>query len=280
MVFSIFYFSGTGNTKWAVAETVKIAEKNGHQANMYSIDNFRDKAPGYFTSLVRESDCIGFANPIYGATLPKIMKDFIFFLTGEWMKEQIPPKPVFVINTVGYVNAFGPFEAKKLFDSDCFYLQAYCNIRLCNNVSTPKFKSVPVSSGKLNIRKDRAVTKLEHMILSLAKSKKMIHGIGPYLLPGILIRKRMAPEIENYFRTLQVQNETCTRCMACVNNCPTHAISYDGEKFMFSDRCSACMRCYNFCRTASILVDGKFADPAEYIRYRGPEGKKVKESTL
>ena len=274
MVFSIFYFSGTGNTKWAAAETVKIAEKNGHRANMYSIDNFRDKAPEYFTSPALEADCIGFANPIYGASVPAIMKDFIFFLTDEWLKEQISPKPVFVINTVGYVNAFGPFEANKLFDPDCFYLQAYCNIRLCNNVSTPKSKSVPISREQLNTRKAKAVTKLEHMILSLAKSKKMIRGIGPYLLPGILIRKRMASEIENFYRTLQVQNETCTRCMVCINNCPTHAISYDGEKFVFSDRCSACMRCYNFCSTASVLLDGKFGDPAEYVRYRGPEGEK------
>lgn len=37
MLFSTFYFSGTGNTKWAVGQFKDIVIKNGHQAELYCL---------------------------------------------------------------------------------------------------------------------------------------------------------------------------------------------------------------------------------------------------
>jgi len=238
---------------------------------MYSIDNFVDKNPEDFMELIKESDYVGFANPIYGASIPPIMKKFVAFLTEACRREPIVKKPIFIINTFGYVNAFGPFEAKRLFDKNYLQLQAYSNIRLCNNISTYQYKAKPVKREKMDIRKEKAVTKLEFLYTNLLKSKKSIDGIGLYLLPGILIRKKAGYKIKKNYQVLSVKDETCKRCMVCVKNCPTHAISYDGKDFVFSDVCTSCMRCYNFCPTASILVNGVFTNPTKYIRYIGPE---------
>lgn len=271
MLFTTFYFSGTGNTKWAVEQFRSLVIQSGHQAKLYSIDNFKGWASEDLIKIFKESTCIGFANPIYGADIPPIMKAFIRFLTDSLKNKKIHSKSFYVINTFGYVNASGPFEAKKLFGKDCFRLMAYVNIRLCNNISTYKHKSKLASIEKQRVRKAWAVDELKILIKRLLSSKKYIKGIGPYLLPGILIRKMSEKAIQNNYQSLSIQAKTCNRCMICFKNCPTHCIKLNDKQFEFSAECTACMRCYNFCPTSSILINGIFTDPKEYFRYRGPE---------
>lgn len=271
MLFTTFYFSGTGNTKWTVEQFQQLVILSGHQAKLYSIDSFDRFTIEELRSTVKESDYIGFANPIYGADIPPIMKAFIRLLTDSIRTEKIPIKQIYIINTVGYVNAFGPFQASKLLDRDCFFLIAYVNIRLCNNISTYKHKSKLINDEELKHRKKLAIDELNILIQRLLSSQKYMKGIGPYLLPGILIRKKSQVAIQNNYQSLSVQTETCNQCMLCVNNCPTHCIRFSNQQFEFSSACTACMRCYNFCPTASIRMDGVYTDPKEYFRYKGPK---------
>ena len=271
MLFTTFYFSGTGNTKWVAEQLERIVVQSGHQSKLYSIDNFDRSAEADFIKELKESTYIGIANPIYGADVPPIMKRFIMWLTDCLKSAEIYSVPLYVINTFGYVNAFGPFEAGKLFDQDCFKMMAYVNIRLCNNISTYEHKSKLVSVETQKIKKKRAIGELQTVIERLLSSQNHIKGIGLYLLPGYLIRSKSGNSIQNHFQSLSVQENTCNRCMSCVHNCPTHAILFQNQQFQFTAACTACMRCYNFCPTASILVNGKFTDPKEYFRYRGPE---------
>ena len=198
------------------------------------------------------------------------MIEFAFLLMDIITSERISAKPLYLINTFGYINAFGPFAAQKLLRKDCFDLKAYINIRLCNNISTISHKTTPITDQKLSIRKKLAIGELRSFIQDILSSKKHINGIGLYLLSGILIRKKSLQSIENHYKELSVRTNTCNKCMLCVQNCPSNCISFIGERFTFSDKCTACMRCYNFCPTASILINSAFTDPQEYFRYRGP----------
>lgn len=220
--------------------------------------------------IIKESSFIGFANPIYGAGIPPIMRSFIRLLTDILKTGEVCPKPLYIINTFGYINAFGPFAANKLFDKNYFKLMAYVNIKMCNNVSTYKHRSKLLSSEDLGIRKERAKVKLKTMTGRLLSSRKYINGIGPYLIPGIFIRKKAGQTIKNNYHALSVQTGTCNGCMMCVNNCPMRCIKIVDQQFEFSEGCTACMRCYNFCPTFSILIDAVFTDPDIYHRYRGP----------
>lgn len=271
MLFTTFYFSGTGNTRWAVEQFNRILNENSLQFKAYSIDNFNSKSKEELTALLKKSAYIGLAHPIYGADVPPIMRDFIFLLTDILRTEEIPPIPLYIINTFGYINAFGPFAAQKLLDNQYFDMKAYCNIKLCNNVSTHSHKTASISEEKLSTRKQAAVAELRKLIQGILSGKKHIKGIGFYLLPGIIIRKISKQSVKSHYKTLSVQTCTCTRCMLCVRGCPTQSISYIGGDFVFSSKCTACMRCYNLCPTASVLIDGIFTDPQDYFRYKGPE---------
>lgn len=271
MLFSTFYFSGTGNTEWSVRQFSGIVVQSGHRAELYSLDNFERYSGEELIKIVNESTGIGFANPIYGTDIPPIMKAFIHWLTELCIKEGIRAKPFYIINTFGYVNAFGPFAARKIFNKDCFELVAYVNIRLCNNISTYTHKSAFIGSEKLSIRKEKALEELTRLANRLLSSKKYIKGIGPYLLPGIFIRKKVGKSIQGHYQKISVQEKTCNRCMICVKNCPANSIKFKEQRFEFSAECTSCMRCYNFCPTASIMIDGIYTDPQEYFRYKGPE---------
>ena len=168
-----------------------------------------------------------------------------------------------MINTFGYVNAFGPNEMKKRLAGSGLVLTAYVNIQLCNNVITTN----PIDRGVLNKRMAQGEAELTQLAGRLLSDRKWIKGHGLQLLIGAMIHKK-GPEA---IARLGANSETCTRCMDCVNNCPTQSILFDeGEGFAFLSGCTACMRCYNFCPTGSITMGGVYADPEEVPRYQGP----------
>lgn len=271
MRFTTFYFSGTGNTQWTVNQFHRILTEAGHESKVFSIDKNAIEKPEFYLDIYNKSDYIGFANPIYGGDIPPIMRKFIGKLIRLTESKEKYSKQVYFINTFAYVNGFGPICAKKLLRNTAFRIISYVNIRLCNNVSRPGLKMKEISKNTLHQRKERAVLELKKMTVRILSGKCYITGIGPYLIPNILVRKASMPKIENNYKELSININTCSKCMRCIKNCPTGSITYIENGFQFLSVCTACMRCYNNCPTCSISFHGEYADPAEYKRYHGPE---------
>lgn len=268
MKYTTFYFSGTGNTRWAVSEFTNIIQEKGHQAEMFSIDIGTQLSDEQIRTIVAEADGIGFANPIYGGDLPPIMRTFLNRVVG--LIGPLPsPKSTYVINTYGYVNAFGTKETQNLLADSGLTLTAYVNIQLCNNVTSSK----PLDRTKLAKRMERGRHELNHLADCLIAGHKRIKGHGPQLMIGALIRQKVPEAIAKFYQTLGVDGATCTRCMVCIKNCPTGSIRLKSDQFIFSSGCTACMRCYNFCPTGAITIDGVVADPQKFPRYQGPDSK-------
>jgi NAD-dependent dihydropyrimidine dehydrogenase PreA subunit len=266
MNYSTFYFSGSGNTRWAVAEFAKRIQEQGHQAALFSIDIGSQLSDEQIRAIVADADAIGFANPIYGGDIPPLMRAFLSRVVG--LIGPLPsPKSTYIINTYGYVNAFGPTETKKLLAGSVLALTAYVNIQLCNNVTSSK----PLDRARLAKRMDRGRQELQRLADCLITGRKRIKGHGPQLLIGAMIRKKVPEAIAKFYQTLGVDRASCSRCMVCIKNCPTGSIRLKGDKFVFSSGCTACMRCYNFCPTGAITINGVVADLQKFPRYQGPE---------
>ena len=77
MIFSTFYFSGTGNTKWTVEQFDRIIREKGHEGFVYSIDQNEDMTDAFLTNIIERSDMVGFASPIYASDIAPIMRNFI-----------------------------------------------------------------------------------------------------------------------------------------------------------------------------------------------------------
>ncbi len=266
MKFTTFYFSGTGNTRWAAQEFARIVGEKGHQADVVSIDIQTGLSDAQLREVVAAADAIGFANPIYGGDIPPIMRAFISRVVGLSGPLALA-KSVYAINTFGYVNAFGPTEMQKLLAGSGLTLTAYVNIQLCNNVTSSK----PLNRAMLAKRMVKGQKELARLATCLIAGRKRIKGHGPQLLIGALIRKKVPEAIAKFYQTLGVDAARCTRCLVCVNNCPTGSIQLKGNRFIFSSGCTACMRCYNFCPTGAISIDGVLTDPHKFPRYQGPQ---------
>ncbi|MDP4115664.1 MAG: EFR1 family ferrodoxin [Bacteroidota bacterium] len=264
MNFAIFYFSGTGNTKWVSDEINKCITKKGHECINISLEDDIIKPE----DILEKADVIGFSFPIYGANMPNLMISFIERLKNTLDKSNV--KPVFIVTTAGYVDGYGPFAAKKMLKFSGFKLIAYINLKISNNLSTPKVKANIQTKENLKIRMNKSKERIEKLVNRLLEEKKYIRNIGFYLLPGIIIRKATKKGRANCYQVLSVDKEKCSLCMICVKNCPTKSIIYSEGKFSFLPSCTACMRCYNFCPKSAIYHEGKYADPQIYKRYKGP----------
>ncbi len=82
---SVFYFSGTGNTAWAVRQLCDYLSERGEETKLYSIDIKECPGDEEILHIIKNSDIIGIANPnsIY-LCKGKSRLDIVF--KGEHMK--------------------------------------------------------------------------------------------------------------------------------------------------------------------------------------------------
>lgn len=270
--FVTFFFSGTGNTWWVAREFTRIVREIGYEGALYAIERPELQAPASLQAILQTTDAIGLAFPIYAAHMPPLMERFIDTLAAQARATGRLDRPVYNLCTMGYVNAFGPFAARRFFNARGLQLTASINLRLTNNASVPGKKANPVNDRILTSRKQKALTALRTLAVNVAARQTYLTGIGPYLLPGILIRRFARQAVFNCYQQFSVDVRRCTQCLRCVRQCPTQSIVHtETNDWHFLPTCTACFRCYNNCPTSAILINGKFADPQTYKRYHGPE---------
>ncbi len=263
----VFYFSGTGNTKWAAETFCRQAEAGGHAAEAVSIDRLDPTDPALLER-ARGADYVGFAYPIYAAGMPRIMREFILGF-GRRLREERVRKPAVFLCTFAYVNGFGPFCAAGLLRGSGLTMAAHLNLRLCNNVSTPAMKAGKLSAKAMRKRFDRARGQISALVPRLASGRRWITGVGPYLAAGVIIRSTLGKKAEKNYQQISVEMDRCSRCMRCVRECPTQSFRFENGVFSVLPGCTACLRCYNFCPQYAVRI-GEYADPAVCPRYRGP----------
>jgi NAD-dependent dihydropyrimidine dehydrogenase PreA subunit len=253
MRIALLYFSGTGNTKWlAEALAAALKEKN-EDPSLFNLEKDNEfKAKDFDNILV--------LHPVYGAHVPRLVIEKVdLMIPGN--------RAVSVIATYGFVNALGYFAEKKALGRR---IHSYFNVKMFNNISTPKMKMGIKSLEKRLLAKDKLSNIIEKITTFILNDKRKIQGIGPQLLVGIKIRKAFHHGLQTHYQTLGVDQERCTSCGLCVRECPTHSIHKKENDFTFTATCTACMRCYNHCPTQAITIDGIYADANIYQRYLGP----------
>jgi flavodoxin len=88
----IFYFSGTGNTKWVAQQ---LAEATG-ETLCYIPDELK---AGVLSYQLKSGERLGFCFPTHGWQPPRIVRDFIRRSAFTWDGSQMPY--VFAVTTCG-----------------------------------------------------------------------------------------------------------------------------------------------------------------------------------
>ncbi|MBR1502788.1 MAG: EFR1 family ferrodoxin [Prevotella sp.] len=251
----IFYFSGTGNTKW-VAE--QIARAIGEQL-FYIPDLIRENRHVFTLS---DQERVGFCFPTHGWQPPRIVRNFIKKLNiGFSYSTTAHGTPYcWALTTCG--DDMG--EAMTILNKELSKV-------VVGGASTPlraetMFSVImPESYVCLPFMKTDTEER-EAMKIDLAK-----HQI-PHIIQIIQTRRRGIVELDkgptprlysyvigNYFNHKMITDSKfivdagkCIHCGKCAKVCPTDNIKGTPPEWLHNGRCTCCLACYHYCPVHAI----------------------------
>jgi ferredoxin/flavodoxin len=259
----IYYFSGTGNTRW-VAERLQIALKMlGHKADCFSIEKVTKDV---VSEQIMVADNLILAFPAYGSTAPGPMKDFINNLPS------LNEKSLTLFATHAMASGDTAYHISTLLTQKGYKLKQTRHFVMPNNFHVPQFRfSKPKNGPILKKRLKKVSPQIEKLAHEIDLDIQHIVGNNPlgHIL-GNLQRKHIDQIIVKLSREFKINEETCLRCGKCEKICPTHNISFSQGAYVFGSDCALCLRCYSQCPVSAILIGEKSQNTKKYPRYLGP----------
>ena len=262
----IFYFSGTGNTKWVADKFVENFSYKGMEAEAHSIEQLSTEQTSQLASKAR---IVMFAYPIYGSYLPNTMKDFI----DNFPEAKLYNEAAVICTQMQFSGDGAWFYHKKL-EEKGYTLKWTYHFITPNNVSI-RISPLPYTADPLKIKK-----KLAKCEKRIEKAVDNINMNAPSLTGNHWVSKALAmfqrPFYKKYIKKpfkspLKVDMEECVNCMRCIQICPTSNIKLKDGVITFGTDCTLCLRCYNFCPKTAISAYG-IKHNKKKPTYRGPEG--------
>ena len=247
----IFYFSGTGNTKWAAQQIADAI----HEELLYIPDLIREQRYGFE---LKEGERIGFCFPTHGWQPPGIVRRFISRLTlagktahfcwalttcGDNMGEAMTILNRELAANPALSSPDGePLQAETLFS--VIMPESY--------VCLPFMKTDPEDKERWKI--DNAGRQLHHIISIIKDRRRGIEELEKGATPRLY-----SYVIGNYFnkkmvtdKKFTVDSDVCIRCGKCVKVCPVDNIQGAPPAWLHSGRCTSCLACYHYCPVHAI----------------------------
>ena len=283
----IFYFSGTGNTKWAASKLAAATREDliSIASYMRADDSSHNLAEPF---ILKENERLGFVFPVHGWRVPKLVREFI-------SKMKILREPS---------DATGGNKAKA---DDCLKNRpfAYCvctagdsigltienlNEVISQNPSLQALGITEVSSSYSLIMpesyiglpfmdvdpKEREIRKKENAAQELAVVCEEIfdrkEGISRLVKGPIpwFFTKVVGGFFENVLITdkrFHVEKDRCVKCGICANVCPVGDIKGGHGEYpvwLHHKDCLTCFTCYHHCPHHAIEFGNQTQKKGQY----------------
>jgi ferredoxin/flavodoxin len=229
---AIFFFSGTGNS-FDVAK--RLTEKL-HNTRLYNIANLASN------DSISKYERVGIIFPVYGFTLPNIVKRFI--QTMPFNKDTY----YFCVPTMG-AFAFGAFyRTSEVFTAAGGHLDYINNVYMPENYIL--FSNVP--SDKLIAKHLANSHNRVNEIARDVASKKLKPATKPFSYRFVeKISKEESKKWKYTAQSFRVSSD-CIKCEKCVRLCPVGNIQVEDYSISFSNHCECCLSCIHACPTQAI----------------------------
>jgi ferredoxin len=266
----VFYFSGTGNTRYCALKAGRLLADKGISTRVVSIESLSDEAlEGY----LREADLPVFAYPIYGSDMPDPMKAFFRCLPGRSLHADETSAKAAVFCTQWLFSGDGAALADEELLPRGMRAVWTAHIPMPNNICLSAVR-IPYTNdpGRLASARERADLRLEAFVDAIVSGKPHRQGRGHFSRPlGLMQRKPYRKYLDAYRSAIAVDPSRCTLCGRCVRLCPVDNLSIKTGAVKTAGRCVFCMRCYDFCPESAITFLGKPHDLKRGVPYKGPE---------
>ncbi len=221
----IYYFSGTGNSKW-VAEQIAL-KTNDTAVNMVE------------QSLVSSVDqqTIGLVFPIYAWGAPELVLEFVKKLVGQ-------PLFTFGVCTCGSEAGNAMEKVSAIFPLNSMYSLAMPS----NYVMGAAVESREIIVAKIAKAKEKLKT-IAAQIVAQQAVVDVNKGKSPWVKSTLanLGFNRFSRSTKPFYVT-----EKCTSCGLCAKNCPANTISMIDGKPHWGEKCYQCTACINRCPVSAI----------------------------
>ncbi len=260
----IFYFSGTGNTRWAA---FKVASAT-HDRLVDIAEEMRTmKQQGLTTTrtfVLEPDERLGFIFPVHGWRVPRLVRDFIGRLqikrSQEQQQDEAQPHGTFAYAvctagdsiglTIENLDSAIAANASLAVMGIKKVASAYSLIMPESYVGLP-FMDVDTQEREKR-KKDKAADELDSIAMEIANCKKNISQLKKGFWPWMMT-KVVGGFFEHVLITdkrFHVTQDKCVKCGICANVCPVHDI--DGGKGKYPTwkhlpDCLTCFSCYHHC---------------------------------
>lgn len=240
----IFYFSGTGNSKW-IAEF--LAKKTNDEA--FDLVKYKTKR----IKISPDTKKIGLVYPVYAFNTPVIVRKFA--------QRLIIPKNVFVYAIANCASESGNSlqSLKKIFP----YNSAYClampnNYILGCGVDTPYEAEKKVLDAKLELVRIAKEINEEKEVFEDKYSNILQRIVAP-------LSESIMKLLYNGAKNFKVNRE-CIACQICANDCPMDVIKMVDNKPVWDPKatCILCLKCISYCPVNAIDYGDKTVGKARY----------------
>ena len=239
----IFYFSGTGNTRWAAEE---LARKTGEKLLFIP-----DELKGNCEYELQEDERLGFCFPVHGWQPPRIVRAFIRKATFK----TFPTTFVYALVTCG--DSIGrtmeilnkDLEKKQLKTSSVYSLimpESYvCLPFMYTDTPEKEHAKIQQAEADLNTISDEILHRQSDIV-------KTTRGLTPWTFShviGAYFNARMITD-----KKFTVDADVCIHCGKCENVCPTgDIVIIDGlPQWQHDGSCTNCLSCYHHCPKHAI----------------------------
>ena len=243
----IFYFSGTGNSRW-------VAEELARQLNDKAV--FIPEARSEYQPAADEK--IGFVFPVYAWSAPKCVFDFIRRVRFEKYDGNF----VYFVCTCHTQTGRIDRIMQKALKERGMRCDAGFSLKMPNNYLLAPFVRADREKKKRQLIA-RAQVRLGLIADSLKKDEKtfrLTRGFGASVLSGIgrpLFEKLMT--VKGFYAT-----DACNQCGLCAKVCPVGNISVS-QKPVWGDHCEMCQACLNYCPCQAIQYGHYTKNKKRYV---------------
>jgi NAD-dependent dihydropyrimidine dehydrogenase PreA subunit/flavodoxin len=245
----IYYFSGTGNSKWIAEE---LARRTGDAVQ--SIAQLLNDGPVSLNA--DQNSIIGIVFPVYAWGAPLIVEQFCRSVTlanGAY---------AYAVCSCGDEAGKAMNRLKKFFT-----YQSAWSIAMPNNY----IMGYDVDSPALEQRKIALATEKVGTIAQAILAQERVYDVHEG--SGAAIKTALVrPMFNRFARTTKpfFADENCNDCGLCARICPIHAIKMEGGKPRWVKlQCTKCTGCINRCPQRAIQYGKGTAAHGRYYRKSG-----------
>lgn len=270
----IFYFSGTGNSKWA-AKTLAL-ETGDTLVSIPEVINSNCS----FT--IEKDEHVGFIFPIHGWRVPNIVKEFLTKLTIKTLGEDTSHVKHYCFCLVTAGDSIGKAmerfqqQLKSVTVNDALSLKAVCSLIMPESyVGLP---GMDVDTKEKELEKKELASKQLKEFSNILKQhphkdsnqiwgwNQLIRGPIPYFFSG-----PVGGFFERFLITdkpFHVDSRRCVKCGICANVCPVSDIKgglgYEPE-WLHNGKCLTCFSCYHHCPHHAIEFGKRTQKKGQYF---------------